>query len=311
MTGTAPLNGKAPSRPETTVPALPESTGSPHAADGSSTGYAVGRTLPLRVEAIRQFRRRRTLLAFAILLVLPWVLVAAFEIGGDSSRQGAPGLVDVATAGALNFALFALFVSAGFLLVVAVALFCGDTVASEANWSSLRYLLAAPVPRARLLRQKLIVGLAYATVAVVSLPLMSLVAGAVAFGWHDVRLPTGGTVPVGTALGRMAIVVAYALVSELVVAALAFLLSVLTDSPLGAVGGAVGLVIVSNILDAVTALGGWRDFLPTHWMYAWTDALQPQIQWTGMIKGAAVSVAYALVLLALAFRRFRNRDIVS
>ncbi|MEV4251869.1 ABC transporter permease subunit [Spirillospora sp. NPDC049652] len=308
MTWTARVNGSA-SGAAKAVPPPPADGPNP---DGSSTGYAVGRTLPLRVEAVRQFRRRRTLLAFAILLLLPWLLVAAFKIGGDpSSRQGAPGLVDVATAGALNFALFALFVSAGFLLVVAVALFCGDTVASEAGWSSLRYLLAAPVPRARLLRQKLVVALAYAVVAVLSLPLMSLVAGTVAFGWHDVRLPTGGTVPVGTALGRMAIVVAYALVSELVVAALAFLLSVLTDSPLGAVGGAVGLVIVSNILDAVTALGGWRDFLPTHWMYAWTDALQPQIQWSGMIKGSAVSASYAVVLLALAFRRFRRRDIVS
>ena len=69
------------------------------------------------------------------------------------------GSVDRATTGGLNFAAFSFFVSAGFLLVVAVALFCGDTVASEASWSSLRYLLAAPVPRARLLRQKLAVAL--------------------------------------------------------------------------------------------------------------------------------------------------------
>ncbi|MER7543526.1 ABC transporter permease [Actinomadura sp.] len=275
------------------------------------TTYRVRRTLPLRVEAVRQFRRRRTLIAFGILLVLPWVLVLAFKLGGDPGPDGVPSLVDVATSSALNFALFALFVSTGFLLVVAVALFCGDTVASEAGWSSLRYLLAAPVPRARLLRQKLIVALSYAVVAVVGLPLMSLAAGAVGFGWGDVELPTGGTVPVGTALGRMAIIIGYSLIAQLVVAALAFLLSVTTDSPLGAVGGAVGLVIVSNILDAVTALGSWRDFLPTHWMYSWMDALQPQIQWTGMAKGAAISVSYALILFAAAFRRFRTRDIVS
>ncbi|SFO09821.1 MULTISPECIES: ABC transporter permease [Actinomadura] len=275
------------------------------------TAYHVRRTLPLRVEAVRQFRRRRTLVAFAILLVLPWVLVAAFKLGGDPGPDGVPSLVDVATSSAMNFALFALFVSTGFLLVVAVALFCGDTVASEANWSSLRYLLAAPVPRARLLRQKLVVALSYAVVAVVSLPLMSLIAGTAGFGWGDVELPTGGTVPVSTALGRMAIIIGYSLIAQLVVAALAFLLSVTTDSPLGAVGGAVGLVIVSNILDAVTALGSWRDFLPTHWMYSWMDALQPQIQWTGMAKGTAISVTYALVLFALAFRRFRTRDIVS
>ncbi|NKZ02605.1 ABC transporter permease [Actinomadura latina] len=275
------------------------------------TTYHVRRTLPLRVEAVRQFRRRRTLVAFGILLVLPWILVLAFKLGGDPGRDGVPSLVDVATSSALNFALFALFVSTGFLLVVAVALFCGDTVASEAGWASLRYLLAAPVPRARLLRQKLIVALSYAVVAVVSLPLMSLVAGTAGFGWGDVELPTGGTVPVSTALGRMAIIIGYSLIAQLVVAALAFLLSVTTDSPLGAVGGAVGLVIVSNILDAVTALGSWRDFLPTHWMYSWMDALQPQIQWTGMAKGAAISLSYALILFALAFRRFRTRDIVS
>ncbi|MEW2358136.1 ABC transporter permease subunit [Spirillospora sp. NPDC029432] len=282
------------------------------AAAERSTGYKVRRTLPLRVEFVRQFRRRRTLVAFGILLVLPWVLVAAFQIGGDEmGPDGMPSLVDVATAGALNFALFALFVATGFLLVVAVALFCGDTVASEAGWSSLRYLLAAPVPRARLLRQKLIVSLSYAAAAVLVLPLMSLVAGAVVFGWGPVELPTGGSVPVGTALERMAIIVGYSLIVQLVVASLAFLLSVVTDSPLGAVGGAVGLVIVSNILDAVTALGGWRDFLPSHWMWAWMDALQPQIQWSGMAKGTAVSVAYSVVLLALAFRRFQRKDVVS
>ncbi|RAY15239.1 ABC transporter permease [Actinomadura craniellae] len=281
-------------------------------ASDPSAGYAVRRTLPLRVEFVRQLRRRRTSVAFAILLVLPWVLVVAFQIGGDpDGPDGFPSLVDVATSSALNFALFTLFVSVGFLLVVAVALFCGDTVASEAGWSSLRYLLAAPVPRARLLRQKLVVALGFATTAVVSLPLMALLAGTVAFGWGDVELPTGGTVSASTALGRIGIVVGYALVSQFVVAALAFLLSVTTDSPLGAVGGAVGLVIVSNILDAVTALGSWREFLPSHWMYAWMDALQPTVQWNGMIKGTAISLAYSVILLALAFRRFRAKDIVS
>jgi ABC-2 type transport system permease protein len=279
----------------------------------SAPGYTPRRTLPLRVEAIRQLRRRRTMVAALILLALPWILVGAFELGGPPQPgSGAPGLVDLATTGGLNFAAFSFFASVGFLLVVAVALFCGDTVASEAGWGTLRYLLAAPVPRARLLRQKLVVALAYSAVAVTSFPLMSLAAGTVVFGWHPLRLPgTGAVLGSGVAVGRMGIVLVYVLGTELVVAGLAFLLSVSTDSPLGAVGGAVGLVIVSDILDAVTALGGWRQVLPTHWQFAWLDAMQPQISWGGMLEGAAVSLSYALVLFALAFRHFRAKDIVS
>ncbi len=282
-------------------------------ANASAPGYSPRRTLPLGVEVIRQLRRRRTMVAFLIMLALPWILVGAFEVGGPpSAGSGAPGLVDLATQGGLNFAAFSLFASAGFLLVVAVALFCGDTIASEASWASLRYLLAAPVPRARLLRQKIIVALAYSTVAVVSLPVMALVAGTVAFGWHPLKLPgTGVDLVTGTALARLAIVTGYALITELVVAGLAFLLSVSTDSPLGAVGGAVGIFIVSNILDAVTALGSWRQILPTHWQFAWLDAMQPQTSWDGMLEGMSVSVSYAVVLFALAFRRFRTKDIVS
>ncbi|MEU3447291.1 ABC transporter permease [Streptomyces thermolilacinus] len=279
----------------------------------SAPGYRAGHTLPLRVEAVRQLKRRRTAVMGAILAALPFVLIVAFAIGSD--RDDGPDnritLMDTATASAGNFAATCLFVSAGFLLVIPVALFCGDTVASEAGWSSLRYLLAAPVPRARLLWSKLVVALGFSAAAMVLLPLVALAAGTVAYGWGPLRLPTGGALTAADSLGRLGIAVAFVFVSQLVTAGLAFWLSTRTDAPLGAVGGAVGLTIVGNVLDAVTALGDWRDFLPAHWQYAWVDALQPQLEWGGMLKGTAVSVAYALVLFALAFRHFARKDIVS
>lgn len=278
---------------------------------GHAPGYEPGRTLPLRVEFVRQLRRRRTMAMFGVLLALPWVLVVAFQFG-PGGQQNSLRLSDLATAGGLNFAAFALSVSASFLLVVAVALFCGDTVASEASWSSLRYLLASPVPRDRLLRQKLIVALAYSAAAVTVLPLMALLAGTIAFGWNDITVPgTGEVIPAADVLPKFAVVIGYAMVSQLVVASVAFLLSVGTDSPLGAVGGAVGLVIVSSILQAVEALGTLREFLPTFWNTAWLDALAPEPDYSGMVKGVAISVTYSAILIALAFRRFRRRDIVS
>ncbi|QIP86451.1 ABC transporter permease [Streptomyces sp. Tu 2975] len=280
---------------------------------GSAPGYRARRTLPLRVEAMRQLKRRRTLVMAGVLGALPLVLIAAFAIGGtpDGRDNGRITLMDTATASGANFAATCLFVSAGFLLVVPVALFHGDTVASEANWSSLRYLLAAPVPRTRLLWSKLAVALGFSAAAMLLLPLVGLVSGTIAYGWGPLELPTGGSLAAADTLARIGLVVAFVFVSQLVTAGLAFWLSTKTDAPLGAVGGAVGLTIVGNVLDAVTALGGWREVLPAHWQFAWIDALQPQLEWSGMLKGSAVSVTYALVLFALAFRNFARKDIVS
>jgi ABC-2 type transport system permease protein len=287
------------------VPSRPSAPAAP--------GYRARHTLPLRVEALRQLKRRRTLVIAAILTLLPFVLVTAFAMGGDpnSRGNGRITLMDTATASGGNFAATVLFVSAGFLLVVPVALFCGDTVASEASWSSLRYLLAAPVPRARLLLSKLTVGLLFSAAAMLLLPLVALGVGIAAYGWGPLQLPTGGALSAGEAVPRLAVVVGYIFVSQLVTAALAFWLSTVTDAPLGAVGGAVGLTIVGNVLDQVTALGDWRDVLPAHWQYSWADALQPRMEWSGMIQGSAVSVSYALVLCALAFRGFARKDVVS
>ncbi|MFE3823995.1 ABC transporter permease [Streptomyces sp. NPDC059092] len=279
----------------------------------TAPGYRAGRTLPLRVEALRQLKRRRTLAMGLVLGLLPFVLIVAFAIGGtpDGGRDGRVTLMDTATASGANFAATCLFVSAGFLLVVPVALFHGDTVASEASWSSLRYLLAAPVPRSRLLWSKLTVALGMSAAAMVLLPLVALAAGTAAYGWGPLQLPTGGSLSVADTLPRLAVIIAFIFISQLVTAGLAFWLSTKTDAPLGAVGGAVGLTIVGNVLDAVTALGSWREFLPAHWQFAWADAIQPQLEWGGMAKGAAVSFTYAVVLFALAFRTFSRKDIVS
>ncbi len=265
----------------------------------------VRRALPLWVETVRQAKRRRTAYALGFLVLLPLILVGAFALAGPGDTQpGQTNLVDLATSGAVNFTIFTVFASAGFLLVVIVALFCGDTVASEASWSSLRYLLAAPVPRGRLLRQKLLVALGYSALSLVLLPAVALVVGRLAYGWHPVHTPLGDTYSANEGLARTALVIGYLAVWMLLVGTLAFWLSTVTDAPLGAVGGAVGLVIVSNI-------GSLREVLPTHYQYAWTDALTIPVQYDAMVKGVAGALAYSAVFLVLAWRHFANKDIVS
>ncbi|MEO6885468.1 MAG: ABC transporter permease, partial [Jatrophihabitantaceae bacterium] len=232
---------------------------------------------------------------------------------GDDGRSGGNGsaLVGLATTGAANFAMFTEFATIGFLLVVVVALFCGDTVASEASWSSLRYLLSMPIPRARLLRQKLIVALTLSFGANLLVPAWSMLVGGVFFGWAPAHSPVGGTLTAADAIGRLAIVVIYACIQSLVVAALAFLLSVSVDNPLGAVGGATMLVVVSNIIDQITALDPYRRYLPTHFQYSWLDALGPNIVWDDMLRGTGLALIYAAIFFAVAWLRFDRKDITS
>ncbi len=89
----------SPAGPGPGTPAAGTATGTP-ASGGpalevmAAPGYDPRRTLPLRVEVIRQLRRRRTMVAFLILLALPWILVGAFELGGPAQPgSGPPGLV--------------------------------------------------------------------------------------------------------------------------------------------------------------------------------------------------------------------------
>src|SRR5699024_2106981 len=108
----------------------------------AARGYRPYATLTFATEFRRQLSRRRTQITLALLMVLPVVLYVAFTIGpgnGDSDDDSgnAFALADFATTGAANFSLFALLVSASFLLVVVAALFSGDTIASEASWGSL------------------------------------------------------------------------------------------------------------------------------------------------------------------------------
>ncbi len=280
-------------------------------AQGAAPGYRPAATLPLRVELVRQLRRRRTVLTLGFLALLPVLLWLAFTIGRDDSTRGGATLVDLATAGGPNFVVFTLFSTASFLLVVVVALFFGDTVASEASWSSLRYLLAAPVPRGRLLRQKAAVAALLSLLALVLLPAVAMAVGVLAYGAGDLVSPTGQSLELAAAAGRLALAPGYLAVHLAWVAGLALLLSVSTDAPLGAVGGAVMLSILSQILETIDALGDLRDYLPTRFNSAWADLLASPIDWSRLASGAFSALAYATIFGLAAWYRFATKDITS
>ena len=279
--------------------------------DGAVEGYQARRTLRLGVELRRQLKRRRTQFLLGFVALLPFILVIAFEAGQSNPNRRSGGFVDLATASAPNFVVLALFVSGTFLLPMIVALFFGDTIASEASWSSLKYLLAIPVPRQRVLRQKAIVSGLLSAAALVLLPLVSLGVGVLWYGAGDAISPTGDAVSFGDSLLAIALSTVYIILQLAWVAGLALALSASTDAPLGAVGGAVLVAILSQILDQITALEGLRNYLPTHYAFSWMDLISTDVDWTNLASGMLSAVLYGTVFFLYAGRRFARKDITS
>lgn len=280
------------------------------------TTYARRDTLTVYTEFVRQVRRKRTLIAFLLVIALPLIVVAAVKFGPSSSGGGGFGdgdldLVGLATNGSWNFALTMLFFSSGFLLTILAAMFLGDTVASEASWSTMRYLLASPVPRRRFLRAKLTVGIILTVLVMITLVATSFIIGWIAFGSATLSSPISGTFSTGESAQRLLIIAGYMTLQLLIPAGIAFALSVSTDVPLGAVGGAVVIVIVLNILVAIDALGDLRRFLPTDYGNSWVDALGTVIIWEEMAIGAAYAIVVFALLAGYAALRFDRKNILS
>jgi ABC-2 type transport system permease protein len=140
---------------------------------------------------------------------------------------------------------------------------------------------------------------------------VALLVGSLAYGTGNLVSPTGESLAFATGAGRVLLGAVYLAVYLSWVAALALLLSVSTDAPLGAVGGAVMVSIISQILDQITALEDLRDYLPTRFSTAWSDLLATDVDWDGMTRGVFSSLTWALVLGGLAVWRFGRKDITS
>src|SRR5207249_8747046 len=127
----------------------------------------------------------------ALLLVgLPTLIVVAINSRGHrgDGDQG-EGLFRLAQQSGFLVPAAVLSAMSGFLLVVIAGTFAGDSVAGDAAWGNLRYLLMRPVARGRLLVAKATVAYVLIWLATVLVVLAALVAGVLVFGSHAVSVP--------------------------------------------------------------------------------------------------------------------------
>ncbi len=267
------------------------------------------------VELSKTFRRPRTWVTIAVLNALPVLVAVLLRITDVAPRpgEGPPFLSAVLGNGAL-YPLAALAIVLPLFLPIAVAVVSGDAVAGEAQAGTLRYLLARPAGRTRLLVAKLVAVLAFVVVTVVAVAAVGYVVGQLLF---DAQPVTGGTSVSGTALTpeqlarRTLLAIGYVAVSMLGVAAFGLFFSTLTDSPLAAALGALAVLVTSSLLLTLDAASPIAPYLPTRYWLAFVDLFRDPVLWRDVVRGLALQGVYVGVLLTAAWANFTTKDVTS
>jgi ABC-2 type transport system permease protein len=272
----------------------------------------------IRTEFTKAAFRTRTLVIALLLIGLPTLIVVAINARSDRPRRGdGDGLFRLASQSGLLVPAAVLSATSGLLLIIIAGTFAGDSVASDASWGNLRYLLMRPVSRVRLVLAKAFVAGTLIWAATILVALAALVSGLLLFGAHDVTVPGVGGLLGGSHLStgalalRVLIATAYVSFGFSALLAIGTLFSTLTDTAASAIGATVGVYIVSEILDSISQLGQVRYAFPTHYFDAWETMFTDNTYSREMAIGIAVQLAYLVVIGAIAVMWFNRKDIRS
>jgi len=257
------------------------------------------------------FRRRRTWAMLAALGAVPVLVAVAVRLtSGPPSGRG-PAFLDRVAGNGLFVAIVGMFLCIPLFLPLTISVVSGDTIAGEAGLGTLRYLLIAPVSRARLLLVKYLGAVAFCLAAALVVAVVGIGIGLALFPAGPVALLSGDTLSLGQSYLRIALMAVYVAVSLCGLAAIGLFISTLTDVPVGAMAATAVLSVAAQILGQLPQLDWLHPWLFTHHWFGFADLLREPILWTSLGQNALLQAGYVLVFGALAYGRLGTKDILS
>jgi ABC-2 type transport system permease protein len=197
------------------------------------------------------------------------------------------------------------------VLPVVVAVVAGDSMAGEAGYGTLRYLLAVPAGRTRLLAVKYTAIVLFGLCATVIVSGVALAIGAVLFPIGPVTLLSGTTVPLTEGLVRLLFVTLYVAAAMAALGAVGLAISTLTEHAIGAIAAIALLVVTSEVVDNVPQLSAIGPYLPTHWWLSFDSVLRVPVDTSSLLKGLLSFAVYIVLFCSFAWARFTSADVTS
>lgn len=288
------------------------------AGEAPSSVRAYGRLLASELRLV--FGRRRNQLLLLVVALFPLLIGIALKVASPKGAGGGGG-ANGPNNGAAFFnqlagnGVFLTFIALTMLLIlvlpVVVAIVAGDSVAGEAGHGTLRYLLAVPAGRTRLLSVKYLAIAAFATAATFIVAIVALLVGVVLFPVGPVALLSGTTVSLADGLLRVFLVTLYISAAMAAIGAIGLAISTLTEHAIGAIAALMILVVGSEVVDQVPQFASAGPYLPTHWWTMFDSLLRSPVDMTTLWHGLLSSVVYAVLFCLLAWARFTTSDVTS
>ncbi len=253
------------------------------------------------------------LAALPILIGVALRLQASSGGGGGGGGDGGPGpaFFSQVTDNGVFLALAATTVLLILVLPLAVAVVAGDSIAGEAGLGTLRYLLAVPVGRTRLLFIKYTAVVIFGLAACLLVTVVSLATGVALFPVGPVTLLSGTTVPLAAGLLRLLLVTLYVAAAMAALGAIGLAVSTLTEHAIAAMAATLVIVVGSEVADSVSQFAAIHPFLPTHFWLAFDALLRAPVDWTSAVHGLLSFVVYVIIFGSVAWARFTTADVTS
>ena len=299
-----------------TVEAPPLPGGVAPAAGGAARRGVVRPWLRmLRSELGLIFRRWRNLLLLAVLVGIPVLLGIALRVSVPRGGGGGGGPADVflfqVAGNGVFLSFLALTIMLTLVLPLVVAVVSGDSLAGEASAGTLRYLLAVPAGRPRLLSVKYAAIVVFSLISCLLVAASALIMGAVLFPVGPVTMLSGTTMPLSEGLLRLLLVVLYVSAAMAMLGAIGLALSSLTEHPIAAIAAIMIITVASEVSDNIPQFAVVQPYLPTHWWLSFDSLLRTPIDTTELTHGLLSIGVYIVVFCSIAWARFSNADITS
>ncbi len=258
------------------------------------------------------FRRRRTWAMLFTIALIPIFLAIAVKLSGSTLPPGeGPPFLDRVSQNGLFVGFTAMIMAIPLFLPLTIGVVAGDTIAGEANTGTLRYLLIAPVNRARLLVVKFLGAAAFCLAATFTLMITGIIIGVILFPVGPVTLLSGDVVSIPAALLRIFLVAVYVTISLLGLSAIGLFISTLTVIPVGAMAATVVVSTVTQILGALPQIAVIHPYLISYYWLGFADILRNPMDLGSMLSNTLLQLAYISIFGSLAYSRFTTKDVLS